>query len=113
MLIFYFFRIAFSFVEIVEYIFTAIPGKIVFLSGHLCQDPLEKFFGCVRQKGHSSDNPTVQEFCKTTQTLRVANSVCASVHIKNGNCRGHKRHREVLTEEIKEAKPLDKRRRKR
>jgi len=93
--------------------FTAIPGKKVFLSGHLCQDPLEKFFGCVRQKGHSSDNPSVQDFCKTTQTLRVANSVCASAHIKNGNCRGQKsRREEALTEEIKEAKPLAKRRRK-
>ena len=82
----------------------------VFLSGNINQDPLEKFFGCVRQKGHGSDNPNVEEFCKTGQTLRVANSMCASVHIKHGNCRGSKRNSSLL-EEIKEAVPLPKRKR--
>lgn len=39
-----------SFVELVRYIFT-IPGVKAFLSECLCQDPLEKFFGCQRQRG--------------------------------------------------------------
>ena len=39
-----------SFVELVEYIFT-IPGVTVFLSNHICQDPIENFFGQQRQRG--------------------------------------------------------------
>ena len=81
------------------------------LSGHINQDPLERFFGCVRQKGHGSDNPNVDEFCNTTQTIRVANSVCASLHVKHGNCRGQKCNRNALEEEIKAAQPLPKRKR--
>ena len=75
---------AYSFIDLIHYIFI-ISQVAVFLSGNINQDPLEKFFGCVRQKGYGSDNPNVDEFCKTGQTLRVANSVCASVHIKHGN----------------------------
>ena len=100
---------AYSFIEMIDFIFT-IPHVSVFLSGNINQDPLEKFFGCVRQKGHGSDNPNVEEFSKSTQTLRVANSVCASVHIKHGNCRGKKSAGSLL-EEIKEAVPLPKRKR--
>ena len=33
-----------SFVELVKFVFT-IPGVTVFLSGRICQDPLEGFFG--------------------------------------------------------------------
>lgn len=93
----------------IDYIFT-IPHVTVFLSGKINQDPLEKFFGIVRQKGHGSENPNVEEFCKTAQTIRVANSVCASVHIKRGNCRGQKSNRN-LVEEIKDPVPLQKRKR--
>ena len=39
-----------SFVALVRYLFT-LPGVKVFLSECLCQDPLEKFFGCQRQRG--------------------------------------------------------------
>lgn len=38
-----------SFVELVNFIFQ-IPGVKAFLSEKLCQDPLEKFFGCQRQR---------------------------------------------------------------
>ena len=69
---------------------------------------MEKFFGCVRG---SNDNPNADEFVNIAQTLRVANSVCAGVHIKRGNCRGQKCKRIALEEESKEAKPLPKRRR--
>ena len=51
----------------IDYIFT-IPHVSIFISGKMNQDPLEKFFGCVRQKGHGSDNPNVEEFSKTIYT---------------------------------------------
>ena len=51
--------------------FFAIPGIKVFLTERLCQDPLEKFFGCQRQRGGTHDNPTVHEFCSNTRALRV------------------------------------------
>ena len=49
-----------------------IPGVTAFLSEKLCQDPLEKFFGCQRQRGGVNDNPTVHQFCLNTQTLQTA-----------------------------------------
>lgn len=39
----------------------------------MCQDPLEKFFGNQRQRGGTNENPTVKEFCKNIQALRVIN----------------------------------------
>ena len=33
----------------------------VFLSERISQDPLEKFFGCQRQRGRVNENPTVTE----------------------------------------------------
>ena len=76
-----------SFVELVEYIFK-IPGVNVFLSERLSQDPLEKFFGCIRQRGKSHENPNMQQFCKGSQALRIINGTCGSV--SRGNCRGNK-----------------------
>jgi len=73
-----------SFVEIVQYILK-IPGAKFFLSERISQDPLEKFFGIQRQRGRTGDNPTVSQFCKNTQAIRLINSVCAKV---KGNCRG-------------------------
>jgi len=94
-----------SFVDLIKYVFT-IPGVTVFLSERLCQDPLEKFFGCQRQRGGTNENPTVQEFCRNTQALRVVNSLCGN--IKKGNCQGHKDKAHVDVSE--ENKPLPKRR---
>ena len=37
--------------------------------------PTEKFFGRIRQFGRVNDNPTVAEMVKSTQTLRVINSI--------------------------------------
>ena len=54
--------------ELLPYLFS-IEGVKVFFSKCLCQDPLEKFFGCQRQCGHTNENPTVQEFYKNTQAL--------------------------------------------
>lgn len=60
--------------------------KLALLSGNLCQDPLENFFGCQRQRGGTSDNPSVQEYYQNTQALRVVNSFCRAP--VRGNCRG-------------------------
>ena len=59
-----------------------------FLSQRICQDPLERFFGCQRQRGAVHDNPTVQEFLKNTQALEVVNSVTRGP--LRGNCRDGK-----------------------
>ena len=67
-----------SFLSLVKFAFT-ILGVTSFLSDKLCQDPLEKFFGCQRQQGGVNENPTVREFCKNTQALRVVNSMCPNV----------------------------------
>ena len=68
-----------SFVEFVKYLFS-LPevkaNKLAFLSNHLCQDPLENFFGCQRQMGGTNDNPTVQEYYQNTESLCVINSFC-------------------------------------
>lgn len=74
-----------SFIEVVRYLFT-VPGVTSFLSQRICQDPLENFFGCQRQRGGVHDNPNVQEFVKNTQALRVINSFCKGP--SRGNCRG-------------------------
>ncbi|KAL5506391.1 hypothetical protein EMCRGX_G008017 [Ephydatia muelleri] len=93
-----------SFVELVNLLFT-LPGVTTFLSERLCQDPLEQFFGCQRQRGRTNDNPTVKEFCKNTQALRVVNSFCAG--FVKGNCRG-KRHASHSISEM-DLRPLAKR----
>ena len=76
---------AMSFWELVAYIFSQ-PGVTSFLSQRLCQDPIEKFFGCQRQRGGTNENPTVAEFYKNTQAVRVVNSFCR--HNASGNCSG-------------------------
>ena len=77
-----------SFVSIVEYVYS-IPGvkenKIALLSRNLCQDPLENYFGCQRQRGGTSDNPNAAEFGYNTQALRIINSFCRGPI--RGNCR--------------------------
>ena len=74
-----------------------------FLSERISQDPLENFFGCQRQRGGTSENPNVKDFCKNTQALRVINSVCGTV--SKGNSRGNKQMIDLQTEN----KPLPKR----
>jgi hypothetical protein len=95
-----------SFVELTRFLFT-MPGVKNFLSQRICQDALEKFFGCQRQRGATHDNPNALEFLRNTQALRVVNT--ASYAVK-GNCRGAMREKE---EADKENQPLPKRRRKR
>ena len=74
-----------SFLELVPLILN-LPGVSAFMSGKLNQDPLEKFFSCVRQV---NDNPTIGEALKTTQTFRVISAIRFSDVIVN--CRGSKK----------------------
>lgn len=76
---------ALSLIDLVKYVFT-IPGVTSFLSQRICQDPLENFFGCQRQRGGAHDNPTAAEFQKNMQALRVINSFARGP--SKGNCRG-------------------------
>ena len=75
-----------SFIEFVRYLFglEEVKGKkLSFLSNVLCQDLLEKFFGCQRQRGATNDNPTVMEFVENTQSLSVINSFCRGAVRRN------------------------------
>ena len=83
----------------------SLPNVKVFLSEKLCQDPLEQFFGCQRQRGGVNDNPTAQQFFVNTQALRTINGIC---HDVRGNCRGSKRSRPIDSEQ---ETPLSKHRR--
>ena len=81
----------FSAYSFIEYIFSRPEikeGNITFLSNRICQDPLENCFGAQRQRGATSDNPSVSEFLKNTQALGVVNSFCSAP--VRGNCRGAK-----------------------
>ena len=102
---FYFF-VAKSFVELTRYLFT-MPGVKVFLSQRICQDALEQFFGCQRQRGATHENPNALEFFQNTQALRVVNTAS---HVVKGNCRGTMKEK---AETDQENQPLPKRRRKR
>jgi len=94
-----------SFIELLPLIMS-IPGVKCFLSERLSQDPLEKFFGCQRQRGGTANNPNSYSFCKNSQALQVINSACAD--ISRSNCRGHK----LPLNAGEENRPLPKRRRK-
>ena len=96
-----------SFVDLVRYLFT-VPGVKSFLSERISQDPIEKFFGCQRQRGRVHENPSVADFIQNTQALRVAN-VFARDTVK-GNCRGsNKRRRHEI--DLENDEPLPKRKR--
>lgn len=87
-IIYSYFFIAKSFIELLQYLFSLPDVKdnhLAFLSNHLCQDPLESFFGQQRQRGRTGDNPNVQEFLNNTAALRVVNGFCRGP--TTGNCR--------------------------
>lgn len=96
-----------SFLELVPCILS-LPGVSTFLSGKINQDPIEKFFGCIRQHGRVNDNPTVQEALKSVQTLRVVNSIRFS-NI-TGNCRGTNRKKAIELEDCDVKLPKRRRR---
>ena len=85
-----------------------IPGVVCFLTEKLSQDPLEKFFGILRQMRKTNDNPKVHEFLSNSQTVRIIDSI--SVAEITGNCRGTKRKCYDL-ESVDLNRPLKKRRR--
>ena len=88
--------------ELVRYLFT-LPDVTIFLNNSLCQDPLENLFGQQRQRGRVNENPSVLEFVRNTQALRVINTRCANI---KGNCRGIQ---QTFTDSIENA-PIRKRR---
>lgn len=99
-----------SFLELVP-IILKIPGVSFFLSDKLNQDPLENFFGCVRQRGGVNDNPTIHEAMQSTQTLRVINLIKMDACVR-GNCRGRSKRKRFAFEEADIHQPLPKRRKK-
>ena len=97
-----------SFLELVPLVLQ-LPGVSFFLSDKLNQDPLENFFGCIRQRGGVNNNPTIFEALESTQTLRVINSVKVDACIR-GNCRGRSKRKKFSYEEADIDMPLPKRR---
>ena len=53
------------------------------LTRRLNQDPVENFFGLIRQQGGNSDNPTPQQFCRAFRTLFFDNFLTP---LPSGNC---------------------------
>ena len=78
---------AYSFMELLPIIMD-IPDVSSFFSVKLNQDLLEKHFGKLRQRGSANDNPTIAETIKSTQTIRVVDSIW--VDDITGNCHGQK-----------------------
>ena len=91
-----------SFVEMARFLLQQSDVKFL-LSERFCQDPLEAFFGHQRARGGRNDNPTVQQFCKTTVSLRVQSS--AALDPLRGNCRKRPACRTIEVDET----PLPKR----
>ena len=77
-----------SFLELVP-ILLKIDGVRAFLSEKLSQDSIENYFGRLRQHGRANENPTIAQVLKSSQSLRVINSIW--VDEITGNCRGSKR----------------------
>ena len=78
-------------------------NNLAFLSQNLCQDALENFFSCQRQRGGTCDHPNLIEYYQNTQALRVINSFCrGSVR---SNCRGSMAAQCSQTQEIEEKLP--------
>ena len=73
-----------AFLELLDTVFK-IPQVSCFLSNRICQDPLEKYFGMQRQAGATNDNPTVLQFTKNSDTLRLVGNMWFDD--VQGNCR--------------------------
>ena len=59
--IYFFFKLSVkSFIDIVNYLSPYILRLKCFISERISQDPLEKLFGCQRQRGGFNENPTVR-----------------------------------------------------
>uniref|UniRef100_A0A1X7V3S1 Uncharacterized protein n=1 Tax=Amphimedon queenslandica TaxID=400682 RepID=A0A1X7V3S1_AMPQE len=86
--------VAYSFIDLVSFLFT-IPGVKSFLSEHISQDPLEKFFGRQHQRGNAHENPSSQEFLKHNGALRVVNLI--KIDNYEGNTHQHHDTTNVIT----------------
>ena len=89
----------YSFIEMTKQLLS-VPGVEFFLSEKLCQDRLESFFGKQRAAGGRNDNPTVQQFCHNTVSLRVQGST--ALEPVRGSCR----KRSTCTTDIIDNTPL-------
>ena len=70
----------------------------MFLSANINQDPLEKFFGRIRQWGRSHKNPTIAEALKSEQTLRVIDTIW--IDDITGHCRGRRKRKFAQAEDV-------------
>ena len=77
-----------SFLELIPYL-CEMEGVDSFPSEKLSQDALKHLFGIQRQCGKSNENPTVAQFLKNTQGIRVINTIWLKDN--TGNSRGCKR----------------------
>ncbi len=94
--------LVYSFIDLIEDLFADIQVTS-FLSQRIQQDPLEKYFGKQRQRGRVNENPTVSEYLKNEQALRVISSI--NLDVVKGNTRGtNKRRLEVEPEDYKPLK---------
>jgi len=59
-----------------------------FLSEKLSQDSIENYFERLRQHGRANENPTIAQVLKSSQNIRVIDSIW--VDKITGNCRGSK-----------------------
>jgi hypothetical protein len=64
---------------------------------------LEKYFGRQRQRGKVNDNPTVSQFLKNEQSLRVCNSI--NLDVITGNTRGSHKHALSLSDDTPQSAP--------
>ena len=76
-----------SFLELLL-ILLGIDGVCAFLSEKRSQDSIENYFGRLRQHGRANENPTIAQVLKSSQNIRVINSIW--VDKITGNCRGCK-----------------------
>ena len=96
-----------SFVEMTKYLLSLpeLKGKYL-LSEHLCQDPLEHYFGQQRAHGGWCQNPTAQACISAAQSLRVQGSL--SMVPVQGNSRRKRRVLEQQKTEKIDDTPLPK-----
>ena len=73
---------------------------------HLCQDPIEEYFGSQQKIGRRSDNPDIKMFGYNDNTIHIQRSVSC----QSGNTRGRKDRKKAWVEVTDE--PLPKRKKK-
>ena len=60
-------------------------GVKSFLSEHVSQEPLKKYFGRQKQRGRVNENLTCEQFMKNNVALRIVSSIKSTlVKVKEG-----------------------------